>query len=258
MRRLIVSVAFVLGLMTLAAAQDNSSPKPVLFEHGSFESRSTGTLRDMSWQGKTPSPCADCIFYGGDIDPNDPNADGFIDQNTILLPDSETFAAVTIPEGDQVKVQGLLFNVLASSDDFDPITATWEIRSGVSENNGGTLISQGSGSAKITPTGRVAFGYPENTVAVAVTPPIILTAGTYWFNVSPQCTNRNDQTCDTVQYFASNTTHGTNNVRGGLQPLHQMYFYSQTGEAFYENWCDAALGYNAHQCAALSFGIIGR
>ena len=49
----------------------------------------------------TPAPpaiCKPCLFYGGDIDPNDPNADGFIDQNTKMVTRrSDALAALDRP-----------------------------------------------------------------------------------------------------------------------------------------------------------------
>ncbi len=42
-------------------------------------------------------------------------------------------------------------------------TAYWEIRSGVWEGNGGTLVASGTGFDTVTPTGRSDFGYNEYT-----------------------------------------------------------------------------------------------
>ncbi|MGA2695813.1 MAG: hypothetical protein ABSE92_07110 [Terriglobales bacterium] len=202
-----------------------------------------------------PPICDPCLFYGGDITPVDPNADAFADENTLLFSYTETLGAVTVPYGHQAIIHGVLFNVLATLNDFNPKTATWEIRTGVSSGNGGTQLGYGSGQANITPTGRQAFGYNEYTIAVAVNPPITLDAGTYWFNVTPQCTDSGDENCNTEQFYASNTTHGTNNVQGELQPLHSMYLESPILAFPYENWCQTGL--NSYQCAALSFGVIG-
>jgi hypothetical protein len=115
------------------------------------------------------------LFYGGDITPDDPNADAFADENTLLFSYTETLGAVTVPYSHQAIIHGLLFNVLATLNDFNPKTATWEIRTGVSSGNGGTQLGYGSGQANITPTGREAFGYNEYTIAVAVNPRLLWT-----------------------------------------------------------------------------------
>jgi hypothetical protein len=214
--------------------------------------------QNVSTMEPMPPPiCKPCLFYGGDITPSDPNADAFPDGNTLIIGGSETLGAVKIPSGHQAVVEGLLFNALATADDFNPKTATWEIRIGVSDGNGGTQIASGSGGINVAATGRSLFGYNEYTVAVAVNPPVTLPADTYWFNVSPQCTNTGDGNCSTERFYASNTTHGTNNVRGWLQPLHQMYFEDPFIAYPYANLCDPSLGFNSYQCAALSFGVIG-
>jgi hypothetical protein len=207
-----------------------------------------------------PPICHPCLFYGGDNNVNDPNTDGFADGNTLLVPDTETLGAVIVPAGKQVVVEGLLFNIiptLSSGNVFDPKTATWEIRTGVSEGNGGTLVASGSGNINVQPTGRDPFGFIESTVAVKVTPPVTLTANTYWINVNPQCTNSANANCSSLQYYVDNTTQETNNVRGYLQPAHQMFLNSAFFGFTWANWCDSALGVPSGACDRLSFGVIG-
>jgi hypothetical protein len=74
------------------------------------------------------------------------------------------------------------------SDDltFTTVTgATWEIRQGISEGNGGTLIASGmTMTPVVTPTGRNGFGYPEYMVEV-IGLNVSLSPGTYWLNVTP-------------------------------------------------------------------------
>ncbi len=208
-----------------------------------------------------PPICHPCLFYGGDVNVNDPNVDAFNDSNTLSTPDSESFGAVIVPADKQVVVEGLLINVIPSltGNVFDPKIATWEIRTGMSDGNGGTQLASGSGNIDPTPTGRIPFGYTEYTVAVAVVPPVMLTAGVYWVNVSPQCTNSGNANCSSpqLQYYVDNTTQRTNGVRSSFQPLHDMFFNSAYFGFTYTNWCDASLGLNSGQCAAMSFGVIG-
>jgi hypothetical protein len=64
-------------------------------------------------------------------------------------------------------------------------TANWEIRSGVSEGNGGTLLFSGlNAPVTVTPTGRSGFGLTEYTVQVNGLS-VTLGAGTYWISVQP-------------------------------------------------------------------------
>ena len=202
-----------------------------------------------------PALCSPCLFYGGDLDPNDLNAAGMSDENTLLIVGgSNTYGAITTPRS--VTVSGILFNVQASSA-FDPQTATYDIRSGVTDGNGGTEIASGSGNIKVATTGRNFLGFPEFTVEVDVNPPAVLSPGTYWFSMQPQCTNTLDGSCSTGRVFVSNSTSGTNNVAGHAQPANQMFLNSSFFGFDYTNWCDPSLGFNSRQCGVLSFGLIG-
>src|SRR6266478_4254707 len=63
--------------------------------------------------------------------------------------------------------------------------ATWEIRQGISEGNGGTLIASGmTMTPVVTPTGRSGFGFTEFMVEVTGLN-VSLSPGTYWLNVTP-------------------------------------------------------------------------
>ena len=63
--------------------------------------------------------------------------------------------------------------------------ATWEIRSGVTEGNGGTVVASGTTTTPVvTPTGRSGFGFTEFMVEVTGLS-VDLAPGTYWLNVTP-------------------------------------------------------------------------
>jgi hypothetical protein len=63
--------------------------------------------------------------------------------------------------------------------------ADWEIRTGISEGNGGTLVASGTTSSPVvTLTGRTAFNYLEYQVMVTGLN-ITLAPGHYWLNVTP-------------------------------------------------------------------------
>jgi hypothetical protein len=65
--------------------------------------------------------------------------------------------------------------------------ATWEIRQGISEGNGGTLIASGVTSApSVTPTGRGSFNFKEYMVEVpGLAVHLPASANPYWLNVTP-------------------------------------------------------------------------
>src|SRR5438093_1105422 len=74
------------------------------------------------------------------------------------------------------------------SDNLSSTTITgalWEIRQGISEGNGGTLIASGmTMTPVVTPTGRSGFGFTEYMVEV-IGLNVSLAPGTYWLNVTP-------------------------------------------------------------------------
>jgi hypothetical protein len=92
---------------------------------------------------------------------------------------------VTAPQGWHV-------TAVFSDNLFNAITVTaadWEIRTGVSEGNAGTLIASGTtNSPVVTPTGRSGFGFTEYMVEVTglnVFLPMLPSGQHYWLNVTP-------------------------------------------------------------------------
>jgi hypothetical protein len=68
---------------------------------------------------------------------------------------------------------------------FTPRQAYYEIRSGVSEGNGGTLHASGVMNVTALPTGRVIKGFTEHLVRGQFPLPVVLDAGRYWITVAP-------------------------------------------------------------------------
>ena len=137
---------------------------------------------------------------------------------------------------------GLLFQVQMSAH-MNPKEATWEIRSGVSNGNGGTVVASGTAAATMKPTGRVFIGLGEYSVGVKF-PAVSLSSGTYWVNVTPQCTDSSDGQCTSfaTRYFVSNTVKEADNVHGSWQPVGQMFLNSSFFGFDFINWCDPSLG----------------
>jgi len=245
--------ALVVALSLSAVAANSQKPAPSIHRAGSLSADPpSGGL-----PGTPPSLCNPCLFYGGDLNVASPNAAGMSDENTLLIVGgSSTYGAVNIPEGVTANVYGIVFNVQADAA-FDPLTASYDIRTGVAEGDGGTSIASGSGTIVVQPTGRNFQGLYEYTVAVSWSTAVTLTAGEYWFNATPQCLNTLDGSCNVFRQFVSNTTGLANAVHGSWQPLHEMFLNSSFFGFTWANWCDSSLGFNSQQCAALSFGLRG-
>lgn len=249
MKTTLFAATLVVALTLSAAA---AQKKPPMSQHLAGNPSAMGPF---SPSGIPPALCDPCIFYGGDLNPSDINAAGLSDENTLLIPGSSTYGNYNVVTG--VTVTGIVFNVQADAN-FDPVTASYDVRSGVSEGNGGTSLASGTVSATVAATGRNFIGLNEYTVAVQLTTPLVLTPGAYWFNVTPTCTNGGqDGSCSVGRFFVSNTTQRTNNVVGGDQGQHQMYLNSSFFGFSWANWCDSAIGLNKSQCLELSFGLMG-
>jgi hypothetical protein len=251
-KRTLFVMALVITLISLSAAAVNK-PAPALSRTGN------PSMKNQVHQNSKPQPpasCSPCLFYGGDLNPSDANADGFSDENTLLiLGGSNTYGAVNIPAGPNANVTGILVNILATAA-FDPFTATWDIRQGISEGNGGSDVTSGSGTVAVAATGRNAFGLQEYTITVTFST-VTLVPGEYWFTLEPQCLNTLDGSCTVFRQFASNTTQETNAVNGSWQPNNEMFLNSSFFAATYANWCDSTFGLNTPQCDWLSFGLVG-
>ncbi len=119
------------------------------------------------------------LWYNGDLD----QRDAFINQTG--TPDGLIYDNFIVPTGFTYLITGVFSNdvlVLNSP----PSTAYWEIRSGVSAGNGGTLIASGDGADTVTATGRTfnALNLAEYKNLVSGLN-ITLSAGTYWLTVAP-------------------------------------------------------------------------
>lgn len=116
-------------------------------------------------------------WYNGNFD----SVNGLSNEINTSITHARVYEDFIVPTGGWTVV-GLFSNNLMN---FTGVTqAQWEIRSGVSAGNGGSLIGGGTASATQTATGRSGFGYTEYTVEVGGLS-IFLSPGTYWMNVAP-------------------------------------------------------------------------
>ena len=160
-------------------------------------------------------------FYGGQFDPTNQFANALANENTATLGGDPYGAAVyqNFYAESNISVTGLFTNNLST---FTPASGYWEIRSGVSEDNGGTLVASGTGSVTNTPTGRNYRGDDEYTNIVSGLS-VDLPTNQYWFAMVPVCT--------TCQGEAFNTnSFGLFMI--GKSDLNQEYFTSPSGPVF--------------------------
>lgn len=154
-----------------------------------------------------------CLFYGGDFDPNNPNANGLANENDAIVHGKPYGAAAyqnfIIPSGQTWNISGLFSNDIMF---LSPPNAYWEIRSGVSEGNGGTLLASGTGSDSYHLKGQ--FEEYTNTVSGLN---LTLDSGMYWLTVLPDAPDQQGRSFNT-------NTFGLNAV--GTQVSDRQFFNS--------------------------------
>jgi len=107
---------------------------------------------------------------------------------------------------------------------IDALSADWEIRSGVSEGDGGTLLFSGTSTPTVTDTGLSGFGYEDYQVEVTGLS-IFLSPGTYWMSVVPVCLDDGDSACLSPNRSFNANTDGTNAI-GTPEPVDLSFFNS--------------------------------
>ena len=121
---------------------------------------------DFSMGVKGPSGI---LWYNGDFN----NINGLANEVNTLVADAHVYDNFIVPAGG-FDITSVFSDDLIST---NVTGATWEIRSGVSAGNGGTLVASGSTSTPtVTATGRSGFGFTEYQVEVPVSPTLHLPA----------------------------------------------------------------------------------
>ena len=123
------------------------------------------------------SSYGDTLWYNGDFD----GYDGLL--NTV----NSSWAQENVYDDFVVGGSGWHVNSVWSNnlmDYYNVTQASWEIRSGISHGNGGTIVASGISSATQTLTGRSGFNYNEYTIKVSGLN-VDLAPGTYWLTVAP-------------------------------------------------------------------------
>jgi hypothetical protein len=132
----------------------------------------------------TPTPTTTppgALWYNGDFDFVDGLAN---EQDTFAQGYSHIYDDFNVPDSGGWNVTSVFSHDLIST---TVIGATWEIRSGVSSGNPGTIVASGTTvTPVITPTGNNAFGFDEFQVEVTgLNVNLDGNGNTYFLNVTP-------------------------------------------------------------------------
>jgi hypothetical protein len=156
---------------------------------------------------------ADVLFYAGDFDPSFWYSDSLSNENDAYVYGNPYGSAVyqnfIIPSGETWNVSSLFSNDIMS---VNPTSIYWEIRTGLSEGNGGTLLASGAGSDSY----HLKNQYQEYTNTVSALN-LTLQPGMYWLTVVPEAPGQQGRSYNT-------NTFGRNAI--GMQESDEQYFNS--------------------------------
>jgi hypothetical protein len=134
---------------------------------------------------------AGILWYNGNRD----NRDAVINQTSNLSPggaDGLVYENFVVSTGSLFSINGVFANEVKTplfSGIPTPTTAAWEIRTGVSAGDGGTVVANGDGAVSVTPTGRTSTVFAPFTATEFKLEVdglnVTLGAGTYWLSIAP-------------------------------------------------------------------------
>ncbi len=184
MKKMIL-VATLAALIPMAAGQSVSLAASSAVRGGSVSQQA------YKLPPKAPSWCKPCLYYSGDIDTTNPNADAFLDEyNASYGIDGQVFG-VFKNTTKTVKVTGAAINSFGGSTTTDP--TPYAINKGMGVGNGGKTVCSGNETTTVTATGRTNtnWGVPTeySIVIKKLTKACTLKKGSYWLLIYPQSSN---------------------------------------------------------------------
>ena len=133
----------------------------------------------LSFAYSTPAQAV-VLWYNGDYE-GEPLPDGIINGINIAIPEARVYDDFVVPAGGWTVGSVIGYNLM---DVLGVSQAAWEIRSGVSEGNGGTLIAGNTSPATQTFVQGGVGGREEFEIKVSGLN-VELNPGTYWLSVAP-------------------------------------------------------------------------
>jgi len=239
---LLVALAFLFTGLALA-----QRPAPTATIHEQGLQMPSGGNRTVP-PGLVPAFCSPCLFYGGDGDPSNINADGLWDNNSSFFGiAAQVYSPFVVPKktdkcGGTCKwgVSGLFVAlelnpfIAGTGPAVTPSDAVWAIYSAGVVSGGSPLSAtkacSGTDTAPtFTDTGRLYFGiYEEFAMNVKVTGCTLAgtkSGATFWEQVTPEFPATGFQ----LSYESNIPDTPPPNAFGGPEPADQSFFY---GPAF--------------------------
>ena len=256
----ILMVVALIPLVSRSGAAQEEAPRPAVRDHGPAPPSApvmAVPFSPLSTASAPPSWCKPCLWYAGDFDVNNKNANGVANEKTLAVSQAAVYVPFTVPQGKTWSITGVFGNMLAAYDVIDPPQADWSFSKGVSDGNGGTVIKSGTSPATIELFGQ--GNIPEYQVMVKVKKPMVtLKAGEYWLTVVPYCTNSNDSYCSGAYYYLADVEDDPPpNHYGPKNVLDASYFTSSYfGYYYVPTWGSSGVC-GGTGCDMFSVGLLG-
>jgi hypothetical protein len=185
------------------------------------------------------------LFYGGDFDPNNPNANGLANENDAIVGGNPygaaTYQNFVKPINETWQITSIFTNNLSQ---LTPNAGYWEVRTGMSEGNGGTLVASGTGSITHTPTGRSAFGYDEYTDNIH-TGPVDLEGGgpiIFWIGGVPVCLPCNGRSFNSNTFGLNKIGNDTDNLQFWNSAFFGANYTNANNEGVFQDFSTGVIG----------------
>jgi len=182
------------------------------------------------------------LWYDGDFN----GVDALANERNTLVSQAAVYDDfnVTAPLGWHVTA---VFSDNLITSDTVITAADWEIRTGISEGNAGTLVTGGTtGSPVVTLTGRSGFGYTEYMVEVTglnVFLPMLPSGQHYWLNVTPVGNGTGRSHNSTTSGFNCVGTPCGNDDNAFFNSTTFGYYFTNTGNlGFPYDFSDGVIG----------------
>ncbi len=170
MRNALFTLALIATLSLFAAAQDNKVPPPLTARENASATSADPDSQPVETMGSSNLPFCPpktCLYYAGDFDSTDFNANALFNANSVGTGvEAWTFVGVKPPKA--VTVTGVTFNQFFTS----PFTGTnptpfqTQINIVPYSNNGGTIVCNTSGNATMKQYGESDFGLVQYSYTV--------------------------------------------------------------------------------------------
>ncbi len=222
--------------------------------HAQDDNASTG---GANAEPTPPSYCHPCLFYGGDFDSDNPNANSLPNAYTINTEET-AYVPFYVPTGQVWTIKGLFSNNLSNTAYINPPQMRWSISTGIGAGNPGTVVASGTVSATFTPTGRSFQEFTEYTVLGRLTPEtaVTLNSGVYWMTAVPVCTKQIGY-CVGAFYGVADVEDVPAPNHKGIQPNDDSYYSFPNGQLYFvQAWGPSGVC-GGVGCNKFSAGLLG-